>query len=56
MKKLLILPVFLLAGIVLFWFLGTAPEPLEDTNGPDNYNLQSISDSMIIKSLMVCRL
>jgi len=48
MKKLLILPVLLLAGITLFWLFGTAPEPLEDTNGPDNYNLQVINDSIIL--------
>ena len=48
MKKLLILPVLLLVGIALFWIFGTAPEPIEDTNGPDNYNLQTINDLMII--------
>ena len=53
MKKLLILPVLLLAGIALFWIFGTAPEPIEDTNGPDNYNLQTINDLMIIESLIL---
>ncbi len=48
MKKILTLPVLLLAGIVLFWIFSSSPEPMEDTNGPDNYNLQVIKDSMIL--------
>ena len=52
MKKLLILPVLLLVGIALFWLFGTAPEPIEDTNGPDNYNLQVLNDFDIINGDM----
>ena len=49
MKKLLLgLAAILMVVVGLFWIFGTAPETIEDTNGPDNYNLQVINDFDII--------
>ena len=49
MKKLLLgLVAILMVVVGLFWIFGTAPDPIQDTNGPDNYNLQVINDFDII--------
>ena len=39
----------LMIGIAIFWFLGSDIEHIEDTNGPDNYSLTTITDENIIK-------
>lgn len=51
MKKTMIarIAVVLLLGIAIFWFLGSDLEHIEDTNGPDNYSLTTITDENIIK-------
>lgn len=50
-KKMMIarIAAVLLIGIALFWFLGSDIEHIEDTNGPDNYSLTTITDENIIK-------
>lgn len=49
MKKLLLgLVAILMVVVGLFWIFGTAPDPIQDTNGPDNYNLQVLNDFDII--------
>ena len=50
-KKTLIarIAAVLLIGIAAFWFLGSDLEHIEDTNGPDNYSLTTITDENIIK-------
>ena len=50
-KKMMIARVaaVLLIGIALFWFLGSDIEHIEDTNGPDNYSLTTITDENIIR-------
>ncbi len=35
--------------VAAVWFLADGTKHIEDTNGPDNYNLQTITDSNIIK-------
>ena len=35
-------------GIAIFWFLGSDMKHIEDTNGPDNYSLTTITDENII--------
>ena len=34
--------------VAIFWFMGEGLEHIEDTNGADNYNLQTITDENII--------
>ncbi|MBR5791797.1 MAG: hypothetical protein IKY34_01630 [Ruminiclostridium sp.] len=49
MKKLFLCLVAILMLVVgLFWIFGTAPDPIQDTNGPDKHNLQVINDFDII--------
>lgn len=35
--------------VAAFWFMGDGLEHIEDTNGPDNYTLQTITDENIVK-------
>ncbi len=50
LKKLLgTIAVILFIGVALFWFLGSDIEHIEDTNGPDDYSLTTITDENIIK-------
>lgn len=50
LKKLIgIIVVILFIGVCAFWFLGSDIEHIEDTNGPDNYSLTTITDENIIK-------
>ena len=50
-KKLLLARIgaVIFLGFVIFWFLGSDIEHIEDTNGPDNYNLTTITDENMIK-------
>ena len=56
MKKLkkILLAAAIIVGIVVFavWMLGSRLEPIPDTNGPDNYKLNTITDADIIKGEM----
>lgn len=35
-------------AVMVFWFFSSDPEHIEDTNGPDDYSLQQITDYNII--------
>lgn len=49
LKKLVpALGAVVLIVVALFWFMGDELEHIEDTNGTDNYSLQSITDENII--------
>ena len=51
-KPLLTLAAILMLVVGGLWFFLTVPDPIEDTNGPDNYNLQTITDFTIIEGEM----
>ena len=47
-KKILpIIAAIAIIGIAAVWFLGSDLEHIEDTNGADNYTLQTITDENI---------
>jgi len=50
-SKNILLWIFAIALIVVavIWFMGSDLEHIEDTNGPDNYSLTTITDANIIK-------
>ncbi len=47
-KTLTIIGAVLLVAICCIWFLNSDLEHIEDTNGSDNYGLQTITDSNIV--------
>lgn len=48
-KILIIAAAVVLVAVVAVWFILGGTEHIEDTNGPDNYALQTITDENIIK-------
>lgn len=51
-KVLLIAVVAAFVAVGLFWIFGSGLKHIEDTNGPDNYKLNTITDEQIIKGDM----
>ncbi len=50
LKKILVwIGAAALVIVIAVWFLSDGTKHIEDTNGADNYNLQTITDSNIIK-------
>lgn len=47
-KILMFVAVVVFAVVAVFWFMDSDIKHIEDTNGEDNYKLQTISDSEII--------
>jgi len=48
-KILIIAAAIVIVAVVAVWFILGGTEHIEDTNGPDNYALQTITDENIIK-------
>lgn len=51
-KILTVIGAVALIAVAAIWFLADGTEHIEDINGPDNYKLQTITDSNIIKKDM----
>lgn len=47
-KILMFVAIVVFAVVAVFWFMDSDIKHIEDTNGEDNYKLQTISDSEII--------
>ena len=45
----MVIPVVIFCAIAAVWIFLSAPEHIEDENGPDNYALHTITDGDIIK-------
>jgi len=46
--KLILAGAIVLAVVVAVWLFGSGTGPIEDTNGPDDYSLNTITDANII--------
>ena len=54
-KKLLPLLILVFAVVVGVWLFMDTPDPIQDTNGPDDFSLTTITDENIIRQDMGAR-